>query len=80
MKIKHIEIYDSESVECLVHYDGAIHDQTLCGLEQDGDEDIGLHPGKETNKRVTCDFCLCIIEHCKKILKQDGRRIQKEQP
>ena len=31
-----------------IHFDGTLGDQTLCGLEQDGDHEIGIMPGVKT--------------------------------
>ena len=50
-----------------IHFDGTLGDQTLCGLEQDGDHEIGIMPGVKTTLPVDCPDCLQIVRYCKKI-------------
>lgn len=56
-----------------VHFIGPIQDYTLCQLTMDGDTETagGYH---YTDKKVDCEFCIRIIEYCKKIKKSEYKK------
>ena len=59
---KRIQINDNGKSE--IHFSEGISDYTLCGLEQDGDSELGLSIGKATENPVTCGSCLKIVKIC----------------
>lgn len=65
MSIKRFRIKDAYGVS--VHWDGAVGDQTLCGLEMQGDSLAELEEAKPTRAEVDCEHCLQIYNHCLEI-------------
>ena len=50
-----------------VHASRKMNNYTLCGIETDGDETIGIAKGVVTNEKINCPDCIEIITYCKSI-------------
>ena len=61
------------------HASSSINSRTLCLLETDGDESMGIHSGKIVKSKIDCPDCISIILFCKnidnsEIIKNDTNR------
>jgi hypothetical protein len=54
-----------------VHFDTAINNYTLCGMETGGDSGMGFEQGIITNEKVNCLGCIRIVEFCHQIKKTE---------
>lgn len=43
---------------------------TICGLEMDGDPQLGIEPSQGSDRRINCPQCLGIIQGCREIPKR----------
>ena len=58
-----------EEMQAHVHFLGVTcSDYTLCGLAE------GDQPTRKTTKKVTCPYCIDIVEECKKISVKEYER------
>ncbi len=53
--------------ELSTHATDGVNNRTLCNLEIDGDESIGIKKGKYVKTKITCPDCIYIIRFCKSI-------------
>ena len=67
MKVKSIQVKTRENNH--VHFDRGRNIDTLCGLYYLGDETLGIHRGKEVNRKVNCPACIEIVRLCQTIQK-----------
>jgi len=51
----------------LIHFFYGINDYTLCGLDTNGDEHLGIQEPINTNKPVNCFLCLNVVNFCREI-------------
>lgn len=75
--IEKLEITDCHGTN--IHWNGS-GEFTLCGMENfysvysvDGTADEGCGPAKKSRKRVNCADCQDVVDHVKKIIKQERR-------
>lgn len=63
-RMMHTRTEDGQT-EVLVHYEGALGEDALCGHDLSGDSVAGESwtAATETRRRVNCQDCLAIVRH-----------------
>lgn len=64
--------------DAYVHFDFQSNSATLCGLETQGDDLLGIKAGHFTTRKVNCPHCIQIVTFCKEIKGWEYKRDSSE--
>lgn len=59
--------------ETATHFSGVFDDHTLCGLDINGDEHLGIGVPKKVTTKVTCEDCIKIVSFCENIKRTEWK-------